>query len=309
MKFEIWVLIKGMLMGAADIVPGVSGGTIAFITGIYERLLCALKALLPEFFALIKHKQLQVFLKETDFWFLLTLFAGILISVITLAKGITFLMSNYPIPLWSGFFGLILASVFIVGKDVRTWTFPLLVSLLAGVLIAWSITQLTPASLEKTSITIFLSGLLAICAMVLPGISGSFILLILGSYAWVLSAVKQLEWMTLGLFSLGCLVGLLSIANALSWAFAKFREVTLAMLTGFMLGALEKVWPWKEVISYRENSQGELVPWLEESVLPFTYELSTGKDAQIILAVLCFFCAGALVIGLAFLTKKADSVR
>jgi len=306
-KFEVWVLIKGMLMGAADIVPGVSGGTIAFITGIYERLLQALKALLPEFFALLKHRRLQVFLKETDFWFLLTLFAGILTSVITLAKGITFLMTNYPIPLWSGFFGLILGSVFIVGRDVRTWTVPLLVSLLLGVLIAWGITQLTPASLEKTSITIFLSGLLAICAMVLPGISGSFILLMLGSYAWVLSAVKQFEWLTLGLFALGCLVGLLSIANLLSWAFQKFREITLALLTGFMLGALDKVWPWKEIVSYRENSQGDLVPLVEQSVLPFTYELSTGKDAQILLACLCFICAGAAVVTLSFLVKKADA--
>jgi putative membrane protein len=142
--------------------------------------------------------------------------------------------------------------------------------------------------------------------MVLPGISGSFILVILGSYAWILSAVKQFEWLTLGIFCMGCLVGLLSIANILSWAFEKYRAATLALLTGFMLGALGKVWPWKEVISYRENSKGELVPLVEESVLPFTYELITGKDAQLILALVCSIVAAAVVLGLAFSVKKQE---
>lgn len=305
LKFEFWVLIKGMLMGAADIVPGVSGGTVAFITGIYERLLHALKALLPGFFDLLKHKQLSIFVKQTDLWFLLTLFAGIVFSVISLAKGITFLMMHYPVPLWSGFFGLILGSVFIVAGDVKSWSIGLFFSLLMGVLIAFGITQLAPASLEKSTLTIFISGLLAICAMVLPGISGSFILVILGSYAWVLDAVKQLEWTTLGLFCLGCLIGLLSIANVLSWAFDKFRDVTLAVLTGFMLGALVKVWPWKEVLSFRENSKGEQVPLLEELVMPATYELVSGKDAQLMLALGCSILAAALVLSLSFVLKKA----
>lgn len=308
MKFELLVLVKGMLMGAADIVPGVSGGTIAFITGIYERLLHALKALLPGFFGLLKHKQLGVFVKETDFLFLLTLFVGIVTSVITLAKGITFLMMHYPVPLWSGFFGLILGSVFIVAQDVKSWSLGLIFSLLVGILIALGITQLAPASLEKNTLTIFFSGLIAICAMVLPGISGSFILVILGSYAWILDAVKQFEWTTLGLFCLGCLIGLLSIANILSWAFDKYRDVTLAVLTGFMLGALAKVWPWKEVISYRENSKGELVPLLEETVLPVTYELITGKDAQLMLAILCSIFAGAFVLSLSFWLKKTNKL-
>jgi len=306
LKFEFWVLVKGMLMGAADIVPGVSGGTIAFITGIYERLLHALKALLPGFFRLLKHKQFTIFIKETDLWFLLTLFVGIVTSVITLAKGITFLMVHYPVPLWSGFFGLILGSVFIVARDIKRWSIGLVISLLMGVLIALAITQLTPASLEKSTLTIFISGLLAICAMVLPGISGSFILVILGSYAWILDAVKQLEWTTLSLFCLGCLIGLLSIANILSWAFDKFRDVTLAVLTGFMLGALAKVWPWKEVITYRENSKGELVPLLEETIMPMTYELITGKDAQLVLAVLCSILAGGVVLSLSLVFKKVS---
>ncbi len=304
MKFEIWVLIKGMLMGAADIVPGVSGGTVAFITGIYERLLHALKNFLPSLFGFIKHKTPKRFLEESDCIFLVTLFSGILISVISLAKLISFMMVQYPIPLWSGFFGLILASIFIVARDVNKWTFSLVIALLLAGLLAWSITQVSPASLEKNAVTIFISGVLAICAMVLPGISGSFILVILGSYAWILEAIKEFEWSTLGLFCAGCLVGLLSIANVLSWAFDKYKSLTLSVLIGFMLGAMPKIWPWKEVLSYRESSQGELVPLTESPIMPSTYELMSGADSQVILASGCVILSVVLVCVLSSFAKK-----
>lgn len=304
MKFEIWVLIKGMLMGAADIVPGVSGGTVAFITGIYERLLHALKNFLPSLFGFIKHKTPKHFLEESDCIFLVTLFSGILISVISLAKLISFMMVQYPIPLWSGFFGLILASIFIVARDVNKWTFLLVIALLLAGLLAWSITQVSPASLEKNAVTIFISGVLAICAMVLPGISGSFILVILGSYAWILEAIKEFEWSTLGLFCAGCLVGLLSIANVLSWAFDKYKSLTLSVLIGFMLGAMPKIWPWKEVLSYRESSQGELVPLTESPIMPSTYELMSGADSQVILASGCVILSVVLVCVLSSFAKK-----
>tara|TARA_R110001592_G_scaffold81050_1_gene240828 strand:+ start:36561 stop:37445 length:885 start_codon:yes stop_codon:yes gene_type:complete len=291
-----------MLMGAADIVPGVSGGTIAFITGIYERLLHALKMLLPAVAGLIKSRQIKRFIIEADLFFLMTLFSGILVSVVSLAKVISYLMADYPIPLWSGFFGLILASVFVVAKDVKQWSFKLLLCLLFGVLVAWGITQISPASLQKSTLTIFFSGMLAICAMVLPGISGSFILVILGSYSWVLAAIKQFEWSTLGVFLAGCFVGLLSIANILSWAFEKYKDITLAILTGFMLGAMVKVWPWKEVISYRENSKGELIPLNEQPISPFTYEYLTGNDSQLYFAI---FCASFAAITVYLLARYA----
>ena len=289
-------------MGAADIVPGVSGGTIAFITGIYERLLHALKMLLPAVAGLIKSRQIKRFIIEADLFFLMTLFSGILVSVVSLAKVISYLMADYPIPLWSGFFGLILASVFVVAKDVKQWSFKLLLCLLFGVLVAWGITQISPASLQKSTLTIFFSGMLAICAMVLPGISGSFILVILGSYSWVLAAIKQFEWSTLGVFLAGCFVGLLSIANILSWAFEKYKDITLAILTGFMLGAMVKVWPWKEVISYRENSKGELIPLNEQPISPFTYEYLTGNDSQLYFAI---FCASFAAITVYLLARYA----
>lgn len=303
MKFEPWVLVKGLLMGAADIVPGVSGGTIAFITGIYERLLNALKLFLPSLLSFTKHKNLPLFLKSSDCIFLITLFSGILISIVSLAKLISFLMVYYPIPLWSSFFGLILASIFVVAQDINKWTFSLLIGLLFGCLFAWGITQLAPASLEKNTMTIFFSGVLAICAMVLPGISGSFILVILGSYVWILEAIKQFELLTLGLFCAGCLVGLLSIANVLSWAFERYKSLTLSVLIGFMVGAMPKIWPWKEVLTFRENSSGELVPLTEVPILPSTYELLTG-DSQIMLATACAFVAMVLVYMLSSFAKK-----
>jgi putative membrane protein len=298
-KIEPWVLVKGILMGAADIVPGVSGGTVAFITGIYERLLFALKAIVPCFFKLLQSRDISTFWRQIDGMFLLTLFSGILISVISLAKVITYLLVAHPVPLWAGFFGLIVASVYVVAQEVTVWDSKRLLSLLVGAAIAWLITQMAPATIEQSALNIFLSGSLAICAMVLPGISGSFILVMLGTYSFILSAIKGLDIYVLGLFALGCFVGLLSIANILVWAFSRYKELTLSLLTGFMLGALGKVWPWKTVISYRQNSHGELVPLLERSVLPETYSVLTGEPSQILLALACSLLAAISVVLLA----------
>jgi len=286
-------------MGAADIVPGVSGGTVAFITGIYERLLQALKAILPAFIDLVKSRQWVVFWQTVDGAFLLTLFSGILISVVSLAKIITYLLLHHPIPLWAAFFGLILASVYIIGREITQWSFKLLVFALLGLVIALFITHLTPAGLEANKLTAFLSGVLAICAMVLPGISGSFILVILGTYSFILMAIKEFDFIVLGVFVSGCLVGLLSIANILVWAFSRYKNLTLAVLTGFMVGALSKVWPWKSVLSFREDRHGQLVPLLEENILPDTYEILTGLSSQFMLAILCAASAAILVISLA----------
>jgi len=299
LKIDLWVLFKGILMGAADIVPGVSGGTVAFITGIYERLLQALKAILPAFIDLVKSRQWVVFWQTVDGAFLLTLFSGILISVVSLAKIITYLLLHHPIPLWAAFFGLILASVYIIGREITQWSFKLLVFALLGLVIALFITHLTPAGLEANKLTAFLSGVLAICAMVLPGISGSFILVILGTYSFILMAIKEFDFIVLGVFVSGCLVGLLSIANILVWAFSRYKNLTLAVLTGFMVGALSKVWPWKSVLSFREDRHGQLVPLLEENILPDTYEILTGLSSQFMLAILCAASAAILVISLA----------
>lgn len=289
-------------MGAADIVPGVSGGTIAFITGIYERLLLSLQSILPALIELIKDRKFSCFWKTINGSFLITLFSGILLSVIIFAKLIAYLLVTHPVPLWSFFFGLIVASVAIIGKQISEWNIRLFISVVAGVLIAYCLTQLSPASVEHSYLNAFLSGLVAICAMILPGISGSFILVMLGTYSFILGAIKDFDVLVLMIFTSGCLIGLLSIANVLVWAFSHFRNVTLALLTGFMIGALTKVWPWKEVLTYREDRHGRLLPLLEQNVLPDTYELLNGVPAQIEMALVCFVGA---VFGVLFLESFA----
>lgn len=289
-------------MGAADIVPGVSGGTIAFITGIYERLLLSLQSILPALIELIKDRNFSCFWKTINGSFLITLFSGILLSVIIFAKLIAYLLVTHPVPLWSFFFGLIVASVAIIGKQISEWNIRLFISVVAGVLIAYCLTQLSPASVEHSYLNAFLSGLVAICAMILPGISGSFILVMLGTYSFILGAIKDFDMLVLMIFTSGCLIGLLSIANVLVWAFSHFRNVTLALLTGFMIGALTKVWPWKEVLTYREDRHGRLLPLLEQNVLPDTYELLNGVPAQIEMALVCFVGA---VFGVLFLESFA----
>lgn len=301
-KVDIWLFLKGLLMGAADIVPGVSGGTIAFITGIYERLLLSLQSILPAFLCLIKDKDFSGFWRKINGVFLVTLFTGILLSILLFAKLIAYLLINHPIPLWSFFFGLIVASVTIIGKQITVWNIKIFVTAIVGALVAYCFTQLSPASVEHSYLNAFLSGLIAICAMILPGISGSFILVMLGTYSFILGAIKDLELIVLVTFASGCLIGLLTIANLLVWAFSHYRNTTLALLTGFMVGALSKVWPWKEVLSYRENRHGELLPLLERNILPNTYELVNGVSAQIGLAAICFLVA---VFGVIFLESFA----
>ncbi|KZY37007.1 DUF368 domain-containing protein [Oleiphilus sp. HI0081] len=283
-------------MGAADIVPGVSGGTIAFITGIYERLLQALNSILPTLLLALKNRSLKGVWEKADASFLLTLFVGIVTSAISLAKVITFLLANFPIPLWAGFFGLILASVYIVGREVREWSVGLVIAMLLGAVFAWGLTSMSPASIDQTLFNAFLSGVLAICAMVLPGISGSFILLILGTYAYILGAVKDFDLAVLSVFVLGCGIGILSIAKLLVWTFSRYRKLTLAVLTGFMIGALNKVWPWKQVLSYRENRHGELVPLLEANISPDKYVALTQESSYLVLAVICAIGSALIVL-------------
>jgi len=293
-------------MGAADIVPGVSGGTVAFITGIYERLLYSLKSILPALFHFFKEREFKNFWLTINGTFLVTLFSGILLSVLSLAKLISYLLEHHPIPIWSTFFGLIVASVFVVAKEMSEWSVKLVFFALVGAISSWMITQLTPANVEPSGLNAFFSGILAICAMVLPGISGSFILVMLGTYSFILSAVKEFDFIILALFASGCLVGLLSIANILVWMFSHYKNITLAVLTGFMVGALSKVWPWKEVLQYREDSHGHMVALVEKNLLPINYEIVVGEPSQTLIAVFCAITSGLLVI---LLTQVAIKER
>ncbi|RQW64925.1 DUF368 domain-containing protein [Vibrio viridaestus] len=294
----LMTFLKGMGMGAADVVPGVSGGTIAFITGVYDTLLESIRRVNPTLLRYWKENGTAKTFDYINIKFLICLFAGILTSVATLAKLISWLLDTHPIPIWSFFFGLIIVSVLHIAKQINKSNPLLLVGLFAGIAIAYSITVLQPLHLEVTPINIVISGAIAICAMILPGISGSFILLMMGMYAGILGAVKSGDVTTLGLFAVGCLIGLLTFSHLLSWLLKNARNFTLTTLTGLMIGTLPKIWPWKETITWRTNSHGEKVPLLQHNLSPFTYEQVTSHQPQLLVAVLLMLLAIVLVLGL-----------
>lgn len=276
---RVKLFFKGVLMGAADAVPGVSGGTIAFITGIYEELIHSIRNCDLTALKILKSEGVKPFWRHINGSFLITLISGIAISILSLAPVVLFLLEHYPIPLWSFFFGLIVASSWIVLRHIDQWNANRMSGLAIGTLLAYLITSLSPASIEPSYLMVFLSGMIAICAMILPGISGSFILLLLGMYTFVLSAIKNFEFLTLTIFLMGCVTGILSFSRLLSWAFNHYREMTLAVLGGFLIGSLNKVWPWKYTLAYRLNSSGESVPLIEQNVMPAAYQELTGADS------------------------------
>ncbi len=265
------ILLKGMAMGASDVVPGVSGGTIAFISGIYEELIDSISAIDFSLFGIFKKQGIKGVWKKVNGTFLLTLLLGIGISILSLAKVLSWLLEHQPILLWSFFFGLVLASIWFVGKQVNDWNFKTILALLGGAVVAYFITKMQPLTgANPSALYLILSGALAISAMILPGISGAFILVLLGVYHVVLNAVHQRDLVTIALIGLGAVIGLLSFSRILKYIFVHFREMTLAILTGFIIGALNKIWPWKEVLETIYIGDKQLV-LKESSVLPFQY--------------------------------------
>tara|TARA_B110000967_G_scaffold86633_1_gene89241 strand:+ start:10178 stop:11071 length:894 start_codon:yes stop_codon:yes gene_type:complete len=291
-----------MAMGAADIVPGVSGGTIAFISGIYEELIDSLNNIN---FSLLKNLKTEGF-KNT--WnqangnFLLALLSGVFVSVISLSKGVKWLLEHHPVLLWAFFFGLVLASIIYVGKQIKTssWNLKLFVAMGLGAAVAFLITTLNPSESSDANLFLFGAGALAICAMILPGISGAFILVILGAYSPVLEAINTRDLKTIFFIGAGAVVGLLSFSKLLKWLFEKYHELTLALLTGFMIGSLNKIWPWKVALTYRINSKGMQVPLNEKSISPFDFD----GDPQLFQAI------GLMVLGiLIILTLEKISTK
>ena len=297
--------LKGLAMGAADVVPGVSGGTIAFITNIYQELLDSISAFsrVENYKVLLKSGPLEFF-RCVNGLFLVVLFGGVFTSIFSLAKGISYLLENEPELIWSFFFGLILVSCFLIARQVEQWNAQTWLVLVVGGVIAYWVTVSTPAAIEPSYWRVFAAGAVAICAMILPGISGSFILLILGLYGHIIGAIKNLDVMTLLVFTAGTGIGLLSFSRILSWFYAHYRSVTLALLTGFLVGSLNAVWPWKQVLSYRVNSHGEQVPFLRENVLPTDYLAVTGNEPHLWVGCGLMFFAIGLVYGLTMLGEK-----
>ena len=279
--------LKGMAMGAADVVPGVSGGTIAFISGIYEELISSLSNIGPKLFTTLRKEGLQSTWKALNGNFLLAVFVGIAISIISLAKLISWLLVNEPVLLWSFFFGLVLASIFFVAKGIKQWNIAVILFFVVGAVVAYFITGLPPSDNTGSLPYLFLSGALAVCAMILPGISGAFILVLLGSYKTVLDAVHERDLVIIATVGVGAIFGLLSFARLLKWMFGHYKNITLALLTGFILGSLNKIWPWKEVLSTRVYGD-KVVPVIEKNVWPWAFEGNSQLQWAILLSILGF---------------------
>lgn len=283
-------------MGGADVVPGVSGGTIAFITGIYTELLDSIKSVDLEALRLLSRGKVNALWKHINGGFLLVLLSGIAISIATLAQVLHFLLENYPIQLWSFFFGLIIIAAVSVSREISQWRAAVLLAGLLGIVIAFIITEATPAETPEAYWFVLLSGALAICAMILPGISGSFILLILGKYAFILEAINTRDLAVIAVFGVGCIIGLLSFVRLVSWLLHRFHDIAVALLAGFMLGSLNKIWPWKAVLSTRINSKGEEVPLVTENVLPAEYLSATGTEPLVVQAIIFMFLGIGIVV-------------
>lgn len=279
-------------MGAADVVPGVSGGTIAFISGIYEELINSIKSINMHAFKLLFQGKIKELWAAVNGTFLLSVVLGIGISILSLAKLLKYLLESYPILIWSFFFGLIIASAIFVAKNVKTWNIGVILSAIAGIIIAYFITVISPAEANSSYWFIFLSGAIAICAMILPGISGSFILVLLGMYKFILDSVSSFNLGVVGVFLAGAIIGIIAFSNVLSWFLRKYYDLTIAVLAGFMIGSLNKVWPWKKVVETFTDRHGELKPLVEENILPGTFEQVTAQEsmvgAAILLAILGF---------------------
>ena len=302
-RFKDYLIIslKGIAMGAADAVPGVSGGTIAFISGIYEELISTISNINLSLFKTLFSKGLKPFLKDLNGNFITALMIGIVISFVSFMRLAKYLLENHPILIWSFFFGLIIASIYFVGKQITKWSISTISALIIGVVIAFYITTLPALASNDNSLYLFISGSIAICAMILPGISGSFILIILGAYKTLSDALHDFDIKKILIFAVGALVGLLSFSHLLKWLFKNYHNITLALLTGFIFGSLNKVWPWKETLTWHTNSKGIKTAVLQESVSPF----SINGESQIASAV-TLMVIGFLTI---FILEKIGSKK
>jgi len=312
-KDYLFLYAKGLGVGAVDLVPGVSGGTIAFITGIYEELLNSLRLFTPKNFKLFFSGKFKEFWEAVNGSFLLVLVLGIGTSIISLVKVVLYVLANHPVATWSFFFGLILISTFSILKTVRKFTIPLFICFCTGATIAYLITVMSAAQTPNDLWFIFICGSLAVCALMLPGTSGSFVLLLMGKYQYILDALNNFKITILAVFASGAVFGLLSFSHVLSWLLRKYHDVTIALLSGFLFGSLNKVWPWKVQINTYTN---EIWPWnlekfsdhslslMEKNYLPHTFEKITGVDAHLYTGVSFAALAIAIYMTIEMIAKK-----
>lgn len=306
LKDYLLLAAKGVCMGAADVVPGVSGGTIAFISGIYEELIDSIKSINAAALRLLLTGRVKAFWRAINGNFLISLLVGILFSIVALVRLITYLLDHEPVLIWSFFFGLVLASAITVSRTIERKNILNCAIFLVGTVLAYWVTVASPAETPTGLWFIFLCGAIAICAMILPGISGSFILLLMGKYTFIMNAIKDLmggvnvgrNLVTLVTFAAGAVIGIVSFSRLLSWLLKKWRDGTIALLGGFMFGSLNKIWPWKVVVETYVDSHGTVRPLVEVNVAP---------SGQIVPAVLLALVGFAVVILLEWKAAKSNA--
>jgi putative membrane protein len=289
------IFLRGMAMGAADVVPGVSGGTIALITGIYDRLINAISSADVELLGYLRNVELAKAWQHVDGTFLSILMAGIVTSIAMLASLIVSALATYPLLIWSFFFGLIFASAIFLMRQIKPWGIENLILLLIGVAIAVAVVFIKPVESDGEFWYLFAAGAIAICATILPGISGGFILVLLGAYTPVLIAVKEFDIVALAGLIAGASIGLLCFSKVLSWLLTRYHNRVMALLTGFLFGSLYLIWPWKQVLEWYTSSQGLQKPLVKQNLLPHNFEVITGIDPQL------FECVLAMTLGLVIL--------
>ena len=321
---KLGLILKGAMMGVAEVIPGVSGGTIAFITGIYERLLNCIKGIKPSLISDFKDGGVKQVWKAIDGSFLVALLGGMVIGVGIGVVFITYLLENYPEPLWAFFFGLIVASCIYIGRKVTSWNLSAIVLIILGFCIAFGITLISPTEGSTAPWMLFISGAIAISALILPGVSGSFILLLMGMYTIVIPTLKDFltspslaDFKILFIFGLGALTGLAVFSRVLSWTFKNYYNQTLALLTGFMIGSLNKIWPWRNPTIIMDKETGQIIHdqvmgrlqnageveykiLKELNVLPAEY---LNGDPSIPYVVICSIIGFIIVFGLGKLEK------
>lgn len=327
------ISLKGLAMGAADAVPGVSGGTIAFISGIYEELISTISNVNLSLLTTLRKQGFQAFWKQLNGNFILALGIGIIVSFITFMRLAKYLIEQHPILIWSFFFGLIVVSVYMVGRQIKKWRISTVFSAIIGAGLAYFISTLPTSASNDNPYFLFIAGALAICAMVLPGISGAFILLILGAYKSLSNALHDFDVKKVIIFALGALVGLLSFSRVLKWLFKHYHDITLALLTGFIFGALSKIWPWKQTAFVMDDATGKIHEFyeisdlgtlsvyqknianfdsyktvIEESVMPATYSaLNKGVTAQLPEAIGLMIAGFLCILVIEYVGNKLSS--
>ena len=305
MKFSRYIVLalKGCAMGMADVVPGVSGGTIAFISGIYEELLDSIRSVDATALRLLLRFRLAEFWRHINGRFLLPVLLGIAVAIFSLARLVTYLLTNHPIAIWSFFFGLIVASALLVARQIGRWEWRTVLAFAVGAAAAWWITVATPAETPDDWWFVMLSGAIAICAMILPGISGAFILLLLGKYQYIMHAVGEFDIPVIAVFVIGAAAGIISFSHLLSWLLKHWHDVTVAVLMGFMVGSLNKVWPWKETVETYLDSHGIAQPLVQNNIAPGTFEQLTGQPSLLVQAILLGIVGFLVIYGIELVAR------